>query len=96
MSERISYIIDNICKELGIDYKSINTDYSIFIQDAMTLGGIYLQLKEILSTLSMIEERYKIEGLSKLFRNDLLELEKIDHHLLKIAHKIRKENEDKK
>jgi len=93
----ISAKIENICKELGIDYKSPHHDKLLERQkDAIRLADAYLQIKEIIGLLAEMEAKYpKVNGLTQLFKDDIKFLEKIDHDIFIEAHKIVKQNGDK-
>jgi len=93
-SVKLSLEIVNICKQLGIEYTSVNPKATIFLQDASRLGEIYLQLKIIIGDLKEIEERHHIEGLASLFDDDIQTLNKIDHDINRVAMKIRDEQKE--
>jgi len=91
---KISAKIENICKELGIDYKSPHHGKMVERhKDAMKLAEAYLQLKEIIGLLAEMETKYpKVNGLVQLFKDDIKFLEKIDHDIFIEAHKIAKQS----
>ena len=94
---RISATVCQVCKQLGIDYHSINPQYVTLIEDATRLGAIYRQLKEIIGDLKEIEDRHQVNGLSKLLDDDILALDKIDHDIIRLAQKLRDQtNTDKR
>ena len=88
--EKICYIIESICKKLGINYISKHVNYSNFKKDAIKLAEIYLKLKEIIADLVEIEEKYNINGLKQLLEDDIHKLDNIDHDLIKISKELRK------
>ena len=90
-SERISLHILEACKKEGIEYCSINHRYLQLVQDARRLGEIYLQLKIIAGGLQEISERYAIKMLSGMLTDDISEIEKIDHDIIKVMNKMREE-----
>jgi len=92
--ENISLIISSICKEQGIDYCSTNPHLITLMEDAQKINKIYIQLKNIIEILIEIEDRHNITGLKELIEQDLLQLDKIDHHLLQIAKKMRESDEE--
>lgn len=93
-SAHISAIIEGICKKQGINYKSNNPHYTTFVDDAITLGTIYQDLKILLGKLQEIEDRHNlnpqiVDALEKAIK----ELEDADHVIIKIAKEILKEND---
>lgn len=89
--ENISLIIDDICKKQGIGYSSVNQHYVSLKEDAMKMGKMYLQLKDMIGILKEIEDRHNLNGLRAKFESLIMELDGADHFLLKIAHEF-KEN----
>ncbi len=91
---KISCIINEVCRKLGINYSSkfLEDDYNNSVE---RLAKIYLQLKEIIGELSEIEEKNRdINGLSEIFENAIKKLESIDHEIIKEAIVIgKKKNE---
>lgn len=90
---RISAVIENTCKKLGVKYISPHHDKILErTKDAQTLASIYIELKEIMGKLEEIENKYP--KLKKIIEIDLKELNEIEHHLTIEAHKImRRKNE---
>ena len=86
---KISYIIDTICSKYNIFYKSKNANYNEIKKDALKLVDIYLQLKQIIAELIILEEKYKIDGLKQLLEDDIKKLDSIDHDLIKISKELR-------
>ena len=93
--KRISQAIIEACKKEGIEYSSVNPNYTKFYSDAKKIGEIYRELIILARDLEEICERHNINELSKLLHDDVLEIEKIEHDLIKFAHKIQKENNEK-
>jgi len=91
-SAHISAIVEGICKKYKINYESKNPNYTTFVEDAEKINKIYFQIKLIIEELIIIEEKYSIPKLGKIFDNDLIKLNKIDHHLLKMAKILRDQN----
>ena len=87
--ERISLTIDSICKKYGIEHKSINPHYLAQLRDAERLHEIYLNIKKIINELKEIEERHKINGLSKILEDDIHKLENVDHDIIKLVKQIK-------
>jgi hypothetical protein len=52
-----------------------------------------VDLKIIAGDLEAIAERHKIDGLKNLIHRDALEIEKIDHEIIKIAKKLQGKND---
>ena len=90
-SARLSHIVSETCKKMGIPYCSNNPQYSQFLIDAEKLRDIYIQLKCIVADLVEIEERHKIEGLSRLLVDDIKQLDVINHDVIKIATRLKSE-----
>ncbi|MHA1470631.1 MAG: hypothetical protein ACTSSP_08750 [Candidatus Asgardarchaeia archaeon] len=82
---KISSIITEVCRNLGIHYKSK------FLEESRNnsvdrLSKIYLQLKEIIGELSEIEENNRdINGVVCIFENAIKQLEEIDHEIIQEA-----------
>jgi hypothetical protein len=93
MDKRISLTITEICQKLGIEYTSCNINYIQMINDAKRLGEIFRDLKIIAGDLEAIAERHKIDGLGTLLHDDALVIEKLDHEIIKMAMKIKEEND---
>lgn len=79
---KISAIIEEICKKEGINYKSMflekNNDDTIF-----KISNIYLTLKKIIGDLSEIEENNReINGIVDIFESAIKDLERIDHEII--------------
>jgi hypothetical protein len=89
--KRISLTITEVCHKLGIDYESINPVHSQLINDAKRLAEIFLDLKIIAGDLEAIAERHEIDGLKGLLHDDALAIEKIEHEIIKMAKKIKDE-----
>lgn len=94
MDKRISLTITEICQKLGIDYHSINPNYLLMINDAKRLGEIYRELKEIAGDLTAIAERHDVGGLKDLLLDDADAIEKIDHEIIRMAQKIKENNDN--
>jgi hypothetical protein len=91
MDKNISITIMSVCKKYNIPYESVNFKHKDFCNDAIRLGEIYKELQLILGDLLEIEERHNVNGLGELLKDDILQLETIEHDIIKIANKIRKE-----
>jgi len=89
--KRISLTIAEVCQKLGIDYSSPNFHYIEMLNDAKRLGEIIRDLKIISGDLGAISERHDIRGLKNLIHKDALEIENIDHDLIKLSLKLQKE-----
>jgi len=92
-AERISLTIMEVCQKYGIDFDSCNPHCGQMINDAKRLGEIYRDLKIIAGDLEAIAERHQIDGLKNLIHKDALEIDKIDHELIRIANKIQEKND---
>lgn len=88
MNKNISKTIVEVCKDIGIQYKSINPNYTVFYEDSKKLADIYNQLKAIEDKLIFICDRHKIEGIENIFKDDLELIEKVNHDLIKVAKKF--------
>jgi len=91
-AERISLTIGEVCAKLGIDYCTVNPHYLEMINDAKRLGEIYVDLKIIAGDLEAIADRHQIDGLKNIIHKKVLEIDKIDHDLIKLANKLRDKN----
>jgi tRNA G26 N,N-dimethylase Trm1 len=91
MDKNISHIIDESCKKCGIDYKSINPNYITFTNDAQQLVQLYKDLLQIAGKLGEIAQRHDICGLGVVIEKEILKINAIDHDLIRLASKIRKE-----
>jgi len=91
-AERISLTIGEVCAKLGIDYCTVNPHYLEMINDAKRLGEIFRDLKIIAGDLEAIAEKHQIDGLKEIIHQDALDLETIDHDIIRLAQRIRKEN----
>jgi hypothetical protein len=87
MDKNISHIIDESCKKCGINYKSCNPNYITFTTDAQLLGQLYKDLQQIASKLVEISERHDIPEL----KIDIFNLNFIDHDLVRLATRIKNE-----
>jgi hypothetical protein len=92
-AERISLTIGEVCVKLGIDYCTVNPHYLEMVNDAKRIGEIFVDLKIIAGDLEAIADRHKIDGLRNLIHRDALEIEKIDHEIIKIAKKLQGKND---
>ena len=92
--KRISLTISEVCQKIGIDYQSINPNYSQLINDAKRLGEIFRDLKIIVGDLEAISERHQIDGLKNIIHKDALKLDKLDHEIIKIAKQMQEKNND--
>ena len=93
MDKRISLTITEVCQKLGINYSSYNSNYLIMINDAKRLAEIYRDLKIIAGDLEAIADRHQIDGLKNLIHKDALKIDSIDHEIIKIAQKIKEDND---
>ncbi|MHA1437961.1 MAG: hypothetical protein ACTSPD_10325 [Promethearchaeota archaeon] len=86
MCYHISYMIERICKKLGIDYKSPHLQNNIDImKDAWRLQEIYVELHIILGDLEDIAERHQIDGLGMMLQQEIALIEQCDHDINRIA-----------
>ena len=93
MDKRISLTIAEVCQKLGIDYKSVNLNYLSMIDDAKRLSIIFRDLKIITGDLEAIADRHEIDGLKDIIHKEALDLEKIDHEIIRLAQQIKDEEE---
>jgi hypothetical protein len=85
---RISLIIDSICKEHGIVYESKNPHYQTFMDDAIKLGCIYKDLKNMIHDIKDIEIRHGLNGIKMKLEAIMKELDKTEHLILKVAKEL--------
>jgi tRNA(Ile)-lysidine synthase TilS/MesJ len=91
MDKNISATIVETCKKLGIPYKSCNSNYVEFYNDAKRLGEIYLELNSLTDELENILNRHKIDhNIKDRIEQELNQLHNLDHELIKLAYKIKK------
>jgi hypothetical protein len=93
MDKRISLTIMEVCQKLGIEYSSCNPKHAQMINDAKRLGEIFRDLKIIVGDLDAIADRNNVDGLKFLIHKDALQIEKIDHEIIKIAKQLMENNE---
>lgn len=88
---RISKVITEVCKKLGIDYSSpYIAAINQYHEDVKTLARIYTQLKQIIAELYDIEQRYEgVNDIRRVLEEDITLLERIDHDIIKEAYKIK-------
>jgi hypothetical protein len=63
------------------------------IDDAKRLGQIFRDLKIIAGDLEAIADRHEIDGLKDIIHKEALDIEKIDHDIIRLAQKIKDEEE---
>lgn len=97
MDKQISHNISETCKKLGIDYKSCNPNYVEYYTDAQELGQIYRDLKEAAAKLKEIAEKHNIDNIGKFLDQEVEMIERIDHNIIRLAHRLNEgnKNEDK-
>ena len=88
-NKRISLTITEVCKQLGINYTSCNKDCISMIDDAKRLGEIYRDLKIIAGDLDSIADRHECEGLKKIIHKEAMEIDRIDHELIRLTKRIK-------
>jgi len=91
MDKNISHIIDESCKKCGIDYKSCNPNYVVFTNDAQKLVQLYKDLIDIAGQLGEIAQRHNICGLNLELEKAIVQINSIDHDLIRLATQIREE-----
>lgn len=93
---RIPSIINEVCQELGINYRSKYDTGDLTEQDIKKLIDIYFQLQKVSVDLVEIEEKHNIiNEVKKDMINAVSKLESISHLLFADAYKIKHENEEK-
>jgi hypothetical protein len=90
--EKISLIINSICKKLRITYNSKNSHYIELKEDIQKMANVYLQLKEITGLMKEIEDRHSLNGLRTKFDNLIRDLDMADHNIIKLARELRDKN----
>lgn len=88
MAAKISYIIEKICKELNIPYKSNNPNLATIKEDAQRLSNFYRTLKEMMGDIFEIEEKYNVPELKSKFEALLQELDQADHDIIRLAKEL--------
>lgn len=82
---RISLRIEQICKSMGIPYKSKHLHKSNFHVDAIKLNDLYCQMKQIVAEVVEIADKHGSEDLASALWRDINMIENVDHDLTKIA-----------
>jgi hypothetical protein len=93
LDKNISHIIDESCKKCGIEYKSINPNYVVFTNDAQRLVQLYKDLIHIAGQLGEIAQRHNICGLGAELNKAIDQINNADHELIRLATRIRKEEQ---
>lgn len=96
MSCRISFRIEQICQSLGIDYHSPYLEKINFHDDAIKLGELYYQLKQIVAEIVEIADKHGAEDLVRILWDDIRMIENVDHDLVKLAKLMSQEGYDGK
>ena len=93
-AEKISLIVDSICKELGIPYCSVNPHILTIAEDAQKLSKIYMQMKEMIGIIKEIEDRHDLNGLKEKFDSIIKELDTCDHSIIVLARQLKDKGND--
>jgi hypothetical protein len=91
-AEKISLLINSACRDLGIDYCSVNPACITLMEDAKKLSKMYLQLKEMIGIIQEIEDRHELNGLKKEFDKLIKILDRQDHVVIQLARKLTEKN----
>jgi hypothetical protein len=89
----ISYIIQQVCKHLNIEYTSKNKTYLSIHEDVRKMSKIYLELKQIIGILVEIEDRQDLGRLREKMEGIIQELNEADHLVIRLAKELIKEND---
>ena len=89
MDKQISNSIVEVCKKLGIDYKSVNPNYINFSNDAQLLAQLYKDLQQIAGKLVEISDRHDIPELKEMIKFDIDQIESVDHDLIRLAKRLK-------
>jgi hypothetical protein len=92
LSNKISLIVDSVCRQHGIDYCSLNPHLQTFVEDAARLGEIYQNLKIIMGDLKDIEERHDIKELNKQIESIIKILDSVDHDIIHLAREFKEKD----
>lgn len=96
-NKRISHIIMEQCKTLGITYKSCNPEYVYVAEDATKLGEYCQTILTLVDKIDIILAKHKI---SSEFRDkinkEISNLHTLEHDLINFAQKIIIEEKRKK
>jgi hypothetical protein len=91
MDKNISRTIMDICKKEGINYQSPYQQEVLF-KDASRLGEIITEINCLIDELDCICSRHKLNTYTKQqIQQDLALLHSIDHDLVNLAQKIKKD-----
>ena len=92
----ISYIIQQVCTRLNIEYTSKNKPFLTIHEDVQKMSKIYLQLKEIMGILSEIESRtfgQDLTNFKESMEEIIKDLDDADHLVIRLARQLGKEND---
>lgn len=85
MCYRIAYRVEQVCKHLGIKWKSKYLTKSDFHKDALRLLDLYNIMKQVVGEMIEIADKHGAEDLSKMLWNDINLIENVDHDIVRIA-----------
>ena len=85
MCWKISYRIEMICKELGIEYHSKHLDTKDFHRDAIKLQELFWKIKQLAAEVVEIADKHGDEDLAGFLWKDIQLLEHADHDINKLA-----------
>lgn len=89
MEKKISHIIMEQCKELGIPYKSINPDYRSFCEDAADLGMCCQEILVLIDKIDIILCKHQIKSeFRDKINKEMADLHTLEHDLISLAQKI--------
>lgn len=82
----ISKIIEEVCQQYNIPYKSKHRIKNLPDKDIHSLVEIYFSLMKNIKLLALIENNHpSIKGFKDTIQQAVIQLEKIDHKVLKEA-----------
>jgi len=92
MEKKISHLIVEQCKTLGIPYKSCNPDYVYFAEDAAKLGEYCQTILSLIDKIDIILCKHNITSeFRDKINKEIADLNILEHDLIKLATEIKNE-----
>lgn len=92
--KKISHLIMETCKQEGIDYKSINPNYSNFCEDATKLGEYCTEILALIDKIDNILEKHQIRvEIKEKITKEVRDLHTLERDLIKLAYQLKEKND---